>query len=114
MEVYAKAKAYREGPSATFLHLTWQQELEGKVVLSSCQDPCGNKSEGIRLRGCYLGVCDLGERGHHSGNHTAPFLLPTATGELQMRWAALEPTGALAATQPSLGQERFCAKISCK
>lgn len=38
-------------------HLTWQQELEGKVVLSSCQDPCGNKNE--VYMGEDLGMCDL-------------------------------------------------------
>lgn len=36
----AKAKVYMEVPLAIYLHHTWQQELEGEVVLSSCQDPC--------------------------------------------------------------------------
>lgn len=68
-----------------------------------------------RLITRYLGMSDLlGERGHHPGNHTPPVLLPTATGQHQIRWAVLEPTGAPAATHPSLGQERFCIKISCK
>lgn len=45
-----------EVPSAIYLHHTWQQELEGKVVLSSCQDPCGKQEHKVSGTGRCFGM----------------------------------------------------------